>query len=559
MNRRTKYLLVTFYLIAFFSTACKDDLPTSSSFKPEDVQLETKLQTYLSQSYPCNITSVEVTKDNVIIKGNKPSELSTIYLGEIAPYENVVEANKFSPSYPVTENYFTITVDRYLKQGDTTYDRLLSKWILFTPEEKTDKIVSSAHYADIIYSNQELEQLKLRNKKGIGGLFYNQFVSDIDDLNISSATVNVVVNHFFHLSPMSGDIPYEYGGKTYYVNEPYLNSSLDKILILAATRKISVAAIILFNRAEDSIDPLFGKLMEHPDNNGGAYTMPNMTTPESVHAYAAVMNYLASRYCRKDNLYGRIAHWIIHNEVDASIQWVNMGVKPITVFTDTYLKSMRLCYNIVRQYDTHSETFASFTHSWTSPCSPEWNSSKDILTLLNKYSQTEGDFQWAVAYHSYPYDLFNPRTWDDPRATLSMNTEFITFRNLEVLNKWALTKENMYLKKIKRSVWLSEAGINSRSYSEESFKEQSAGFAYAWKKLNGLEGIDGLQWHNWFDNEGDGGGILLGLRKFIDKNNGEPKPVWELYRQAGTPTEDEAFAPSLDVIGISDWNIIDPF
>lgn len=78
MNRRTKYLLVTFYLIAFFSTACKDDLPTSSSsFKPEDVQLETKLQTYLSQSYPCNITSVEVTKDNVIIKGNKPSERVT--------------------------------------------------------------------------------------------------------------------------------------------------------------------------------------------------------------------------------------------------------------------------------------------------------------------------------------------------------------------------------------------------------------------------------------------------------------------------------------------------
>lgn len=106
-------------------------MPTSSSsFKPEDVQLETKLQTYLSQSYPCNITSVEVTKDNVIIKGNKPSELPTIYLGEIAPYENVVEANKFSPSYPVTENNFTITVDRYLKQGDTTYDRLLSKWIL---------------------------------------------------------------------------------------------------------------------------------------------------------------------------------------------------------------------------------------------------------------------------------------------------------------------------------------------------------------------------------------------------------------------------------------------
>ena len=59
-------------------------------------------------------------------------------------------------------------------------------------------------------------------------------------------------------------------------------------------------------------------------------------------------------FWRKDivrrNRYGRIAHWIMHNEVDGCIDWTNMGVKPLTVFTDTYIKSMRICYNIVRQY-----------------------------------------------------------------------------------------------------------------------------------------------------------------------------------------------------------------
>ena len=176
----------------------------------------------------------------------------------------------------------------------------------------------------------------------------------------------------------------------------------------------------------------------------------------------------------------------MQNEVDASIQWANMGNKPVTVFTDTYVKSLRLCYNIVRQYDAHSEVFASFTHSWTAPCQAGWNSSLEIITLLNRYSKVEGDFQWALAYHSYPYDLYNPRSWEDPLATVSMNTQFVTFRNLEVLNRWALTGENMYKGKIKRSIWLSEAGINSRSYSEESLKEQAAGFAYAWKKLTNI-------------------------------------------------------------------------
>lgn len=50
----------------------------------------------------------------------------------------------------------------------------------------------------------------------------------------------------------------------------------------------------------------------------------------------------------------------MHNEVDGGLSWTNMGVKPVTIFSDTYIKSMRMCYNIVRQYDEHAEVFASF-------------------------------------------------------------------------------------------------------------------------------------------------------------------------------------------------------
>lgn len=562
LNLKQIFILLSCCFALSLWTACEDETPEpqpSSPYSEEDQLLETQLQSYLSHSYSCEISSVEVTDQSVIVKGKIPSGYGTVYLGEVPLYEDLVTMQHFDSSLPVTEDNFTLVVERYADIDGTKYDRLLSKWVLFTRQESKDEIVSAAHYPDVIHAVQDLEALKLRNKKGIGGLIYNQFISDVDVLDISSATVNVILDSFFHLNQMGSDTPYEYGGRTYYVNEKYLQATLDKVLRVTAKRKIPVAAIILLQRAENCSDPDFGALMQHPDNTGGAYTMPNMTTLESVNAYAAAINYLASRYCRKNDRYGRISHWIMQNEVDASIQWANMGNKPVTVFTDTYVKSLRLCYNIVRQYDAHSEVFASFTHSWTAPCQAGWNSSLEIITLLNRYSKVEGDFQWALAYHSYPYDLYNPRSWEDPLATVSMNTQFVTFRNLEVLNRWALTGENMYKGKIKRSIWLSEAGINSRSYSEESLKEQAAGFAYAWKKLNGLEGIDGLQWHNWFDNEGDGPGVMLGLRKYPDKNDGEPKPVWDLYRQAATETEDEAFAPSLEYIGIKDWNIIEPF
>lgn len=121
----------------------------------------------------------------------------------------------------------------------------------------------------------------------------------------------------------------------------------------------------------------------------------------------------------------------------------------------------------------------------------------------------------GLAYHSYAQDLTNPCTWNEPNATYSMNTQFVTFKNLEVLHKWAMDGENKYKGTVKRSVWLSEAGVNSRDYSEEELQKQAAGFAYAWKKINALEGIDGIQWHNWFDNQVEG--ACLGLRKYLDE------------------------------------------
>lgn len=508
---------------------------------------EQGIKDYLSKEYACHITDVTVGETSVTIQGDYTGE-GTFFLGEIPPFVDMFKTEKIEFKIPLSENSFSIQLDRYVTVGDFKYDRLLSKWAVFKEGADVDELVSHARYAnvDAIHAKQSVEAVPLKSKKGLGGLINHGLLThDLDELGISSATINIPISNFMHLSEQPGDIPYTYGGKTYYFNEQYLISSFDVVLQQTSQRGISVAGILLIAPSGDA-----GELLKHPDYNGVApYTMPNMTTVESTQCYAAALDFLAQRYSDPDM---RIAHWIIHNEVDGGIHWTNMGDKPIATFMDTYLRSMRMCYNIVHQYDRHSEVFISFSHGWNIAAGGGWYKVRDMLDLMNQFSKAEGDFFWSLACHSYPAQLGNPCTWNDDQATFSMDTEYVTLKNLEVLDKWVGISQNQYKGNIRRSVWLSEAGTCSPSYEDKDLQDQAAGFAYGWKKINALDGINGIQWHSWFDHLGDG--VPLGLRKYSDEEyKGEAKPVWTTYQKAGTDEEDDYFKQYLERIGIESW------
>ena len=508
---------------------------------------EQSLKDYLNTSYDCQVTDVIVGEDKISIQGDIRGE-GVFFLGEIPPFVDLIKTNKIEYKTALSENSFKIQLYRYVTVGDYRYDRLLSKWAIFREGAVKDEIVSHARYADVdkIHVKQNVAAIPLKSKKGLGGLINHELLThDLDALGISSATINIPITHFMHLSQQAGDISHTYGGKTYYFNEEFLRNAFDAVLAQTSQRGISVAGILLIAPTGDA-----GELLKHPDFNGIApYTMPNMTTVEATQCYAAALDFLAERYSKPDR---RIAHWIIHNEVDGGSHWTNMGDKPITTFMDTYLRSMRMCYNIVHQYDQNAEVFASFSHGWNVAAGGGWYKVKDMLGLMNLFSKAEGDFFWSLANHSYPAQLGNPRTWDDAQATFSMDTEYVTLKNLEVLDKWVATPQNQYKGKVRRSVWLSEAGTCSPSYSDKDLLDQAAGFAYGWKKINALEGISGIQWHSWFDHLGDG--ARLGLRKYTDApDNGAAKPVWTTYQKADTNDEAAYFEQYLPIIGINSW------
>lgn len=523
------------------------------------------IEDYLDGSYPCSITGVEVGQDKITVSGTYTGD-GEFFLADIPPFVDMHSIGKVEAAYKteLDSPAFTVTLDRYVSYSDVQYDRLLSKWAVFREDAEKDVPISHARYADpdrIAAIGTPLERIVPGNKKGLGGLVAHGDLlnEEIQDLGLTSGTINILPTIFMGLSQTATlTTPYEYLGRTYYIDENYLINNIDAALKVASSHGMSVAGIILIQKATECADQAYGELVQHPDFDNGVYTMPDMTTAEALHAYAATITYLCERYSKADM---RISHWIVHNEIDGGVHWTNMGSDvPAATYMDTYLKSMRTVYNIMHQYDPNAEAFVSLAHGWTKSAGGGWYSVVDVLDLMNRFSNAEGDFFWAPAYHSYASAINDPRVWEDENVSFSMSTSYVSMKNLEVLDRWVQDNDNRYKGTEMRKVWLSEAGVGSGTtndpYDDTVLADQAAGTAYSWKKINALEGIEGIQWHNWFDNKSEG--AKLGLRKYDDTEySGEPKPAWYTYQAAGTEDEETWFESQgyASVVG-EEWGVI---
>lgn len=517
-------------------------------------QLNADIEVYLKKNYPCEVSRVTVNDDRVEVSGDIKGMSGEVYLCEVPMFRELTEKDFLTVQRVKGPKKFKANFDRYAEVDGQRYDRLYSRWVLAQKSQNGMLICSHGHYADDVKAKYDLPHEVPASKKGIGGFGANRFASDLDSLDITSVTVNMWLG-FMSLTPSDDAIPFDYNGRTYYADRKAIEG-FDKTLQYTAARDVIVNAIVLIAPERSFADKTAGRLFEHPDfDPAGIYTMPNMTTLESLNLYAAAIDFLAERYSRPDKKYGRVHHWIAHNEVDAGWVWTNAGIKTPLRFMDIYIKSMRLLYYTARKYSPHPEVFITLTHYWQSRHNEYCYPSAQLLELLVDYTQAEGDFKWGVAHHPYPQSLFEPKSWLDDQATFDYDTPQITFKNLEVLDAWIKQPRALYQGKIKRTVFLSEQNPNSKDYSEEALREQAAGMAYAMKKLEACDGIDAYQMHGWFDQRAEGG-LRIGVRRFMDDETdpGGRKPAWFVFQAFGTDREDEVFEFAKDIIGIDDWD-----
>lgn len=508
-----------------------------------DRELAALWRSYLATDYPGTIDTVAVDRERVRLHGTAPEPA---VLREIPMYFSLDHYGEAPVVQALPAGRFDLVLPRF---PTAEADRAYSRWVLTKPDSPV--LLSHARYAtdtDGMAPADAPAKLTPKSIKGLGGVGYiPSHIQDLADLGVHNITCNILLQSLFAPEAGEGTFEHTFQGHTFHVRQGAL-AGYDNLLTFCSQHDIVVSAILLIGRggSEES-----RRIWQHPDCcDPGIYTMANVTSAEGVLHYAAAVDILASRYCRADAKYGRIANWIIHNEVDAGWVWTNAGEKELETYLDLYQRSLRTVYLTVRQYDPHGRPFVSLTHAWTEN-GAHFYKPKDLLLLLRDFGQREGDFEWAVAYHPYPQNLFNARSWNDTRVNDTFDTPLITFRNLEVIDRWLVQPDFLYQGK-PRGLIFSEQGPNSRTLSEEDQRVQAASMVYFWRKAQRLKALEGFQNHRWIDHAQEGG-LLLGLRAFAPgtiSSPGERKQVWYVFQALGTPEEAEKTAFAAPIIGV---------
>ncbi len=180
-----------------------------------------------------------------------------------------------------------------------------------------------------------------------------------------------------------------------------------------------------------------------------------------------------------------------------------------------------------------------------------------MLNIFNDLSNKQGDYEWGIAYHPYPENSFDPKTWNDPDVTNDIQTtSYITPKNIELIDEWIRMKSHLYKGVKVRTLLFSEQGVHSPSYQADDLKAQAAGLAYMWKKFIRLPSLEAFHYHHAHDDRSESG-LLLGLWTVKPGTNSDPdkkKPSWFVYQKAGTAAEDDALSFALPVIGVKNWS-----
>ncbi|TDE08140.1 DUF5722 domain-containing protein [Jiangella asiatica] len=522
------------------------------------------------QEPAAGITEVSVGNDTVTITGAVSERCpQSVEIHEVAPSADgatVTEAPASTPLEvvrPDRDGTFRATVDRTAAGAD----RLYSGFVAVGVRGDTRTLLGSTRFADdwTLDAPNSAPRPEPTTQKGVAVTM----TSDAEAVGAGHAAVTVGVNYLMTAGPgePGQSIEFEYGGETYYFDRSYVDW-LDHMIKPLSDNDMLVylVLVLVYDQEPNSSFPI----LVHPEAPTGAPTSFmtyafNTVTPEGIAHYTAVMEFLASRYTRDDERYGRAMDYIVGNEIDSAGIWQQMGGKTLPEFLRHYEPALRIGFNAARKYHADARVYTSLDHFWTTNANPndplKFYDGRDVLDGLAALTKDRGDFPWQLAYHPYPANMLDPRVWDDP-VTDDPDTPKITFKNIATLPEY-LDRPELHYDGEPRRVILSEQGCQSPTNSAADQELQAACFAYAYYKILAADGIDAFIWDPQVDNR-QAGGLRIGLwtwdesRTDFPASPGEKKQIYDLFANIDTPGSLELTEFAKDVIGIDEWTEVIP-
>jgi hypothetical protein len=407
-----------------------------------------------------------------------------------------------------------------------------------------------------------------------------QMVDDALALGVKHACLNLNLGNAISPTPAPGDLAWTMDGQTFHFSRGYIEA-MDRTIKQLSDAGV-VVNLILLNI--EGADPVRNRVLLHSRYDKACpehFSAFNTATPEGLAWFKASIEFLADRYSARGCPHGRVCGYIVGNEVNSHWVWCNMGKVSMEDFAADYARTMRVCHTAVRKFSSSARVYVSLEHHWNIHYAAlkedQSFAGHPFLDRLNEISKAGGDFDWGLAFHPYPENLFECATWKDKTATYQENTPRITFKNIEMLPRYfrrpemqvasasasplSTPKGGPNTARIPRGqfrhIILSEQGFHSKG-TPESERQQAAAYCYAWRKLYRLDGIDSFILHRHVDHAAEGG-LNLGLwrRNPASASPCEPlskKPIYDVFRAADTPSWEAAFRFALPIIGIKDWS-----
>lgn len=511
-----------------------------------------------------NTCTVE-NRNSIVVKGTaekkelQEGELKDdgyYYLFELQPYEKEIGTRTDYAAWSDKKKETVFTLDF---SGQPSDKRLYSRYVAAVRTGDTYREISAPIYVtnpgDVAAYREEYPEAM--SKKGL--LIELDMLGDALDLGVKHTTINIPYHHL-----VGGTLKYTYDGETYYFNKDLIES-YDKMIGAFSAKGIVVTAILL-NGWNDS----FPELHEQgaAKNNDAFYYGFNVSTEQGYKTTKALMSFMAERYSGAHDLYGRVSNWIIGNEINNNKNWNYVGPMDLASYTKLYEKVFRVAYTAIKGQNKNARVFFSTDYEWKKENTNLQYAAKDFIDLFNSGIRSEGNIEWGLAYHPYPYPMVEPEFWDDDQTGMvndTFDSPVVNFKNLNVLTDYFQRPELLAADGTVRHIILSEEGFTSDSISRgKVYDIQAAAFAYAYYLVDSNPYIDAFILNRQVDSIGEvNTSCAFGLWT-VDMERPDkviavmPKNIHQVFKYIDTKKSLKYTEFAKSIIGISNWSEVIP-
>ena len=478
------------------------------------------------------------------------------YLFELQPYETGIGSRTdYAAWCDKTEKLkFSLPFS-----GGDSDPRLYSRFVVALKIGDTYQAISAPIYVtnpgDVASFTEEYPEAM--SKKGL--LIELDMLGDAMELGVKHTTINIPYHHI-----IGGNLKYRYNGKDYYFNEELI-ASYDKMISSFSNKGIIVTAILL-NGWNDAHPELHEAGLAK--SSSAFYYGFNVSTPEGYETTRALFSFMAERYSGADYKHGRVSNWIVGNEVNNNKNWNYVGPMDLASYTKLYEKNFRVAYTAIKSRSKNARVFFSTDYEWKKQNTNLQYAAKDFIVLFNAGISAEGNIEWGLAYHPYPYPMTEPEFWDDDQTGMvneTFESPVVNFKNLHVLTDYFQQAHMRTAGGQVRHIILSEEGFTSDSISRgKVYDIQAAAFAYAYYLVDNNPYIDAFILNRQVDAITEvETSCAFGLWT-VDMSRPDkviavmPKNIYQVFKHIDTRKSLRYSEFAKSIVGISDWSEVIP-